>query len=80
MFVIYLFGLLDQVAASTRRCLGDQIDVQKSSKVVQTALWMTLLLPCQRGYAGVDMVATKFGMCITISDPRDGSAAFCSAN
>ena len=75
-----IIGLLDWVTASTPRCLGDQVGVQKSSKVVQTALWMTLLLPCQRGYAGVDMVATKFGMCITISDPRDGSAAFCSAN
>ena len=80
MCFIYRFGLPNWVTVSTPRCLGDQIDVQKSSKVVQTALWMTLLLPCQRGYAGVDMVATKFGMCITISDPRDGSAAFCSAN
>ena len=69
MFVFYNFDSLIWVTASTPRCLGDQIDVQKSSKVVQTALWMTLLLPCQRGYAGVDMVATKFGMCITISDP-----------
>ena len=80
MCFIYRFPLLNWVTVSTPRCLGDQIDVQKSSKVVQTALWMTLLLPCHRGYAGVDMVATKFGMCITISDPRDGSAAFCSAN
>ena len=69
MCFIYRFGLLNWVTVSTPRCLGDQIDVQKSSKVVQTALWMTLLLPCQRGYAWVDMVATKFGMCITISDP-----------
>ena len=69
MCFIYRFPLLNWVTVSTPRCLGDQIDVQKSSKVVQTALWMTLLLPCQRGYAGVDMVATKFGMCITISDP-----------
>ena len=50
MCFIYRFGLLNWVTVSTPRCLGDQIDVQKSSKVVQTALWMTLLLPCQRGY------------------------------
>ena len=44
-----IIGLLDWVTASKPRCLGDQVGVQKSSKVVQTALWMTLLLPCQRG-------------------------------
>jgi hypothetical protein len=46
MFVFYRFGGLNWATASTPRCLGDQIDDQKSSKVVQIALWITFLLPC----------------------------------
>ena len=49
MIIKDTIGLLEWVTACTRKCLGDQIDLQKSSKVVQPALWMTLLLPCQRG-------------------------------
>ena len=58
------------VVASTPKMPGDQIDAPKSQNVVQTALWIDVLLPCQRGSSRVDIVASKNGMCSTIGTFR----------
>ena len=73
MFVFYNFDSLIWVTASTPRCLGDQIDVQKSSKVVQTALWIGLLLYMQPKSAAQAPRLGSLGLARVLRGALDGA-------